>query len=80
MCGTVASCARLVALGAHFQATKVTSTPNKYTLLMMVYGQVLLVEDAGDTAKKPLSAGTYVMNRLKPALLELCNQTCDKQF
>ena len=73
MCGTVASSAHLAALGAHVQATQVTSTPNKYTLLMMVYGQCLLVEDAGDTAKKPLSAGTYVMNRLKPALLELCN-------
>ena len=45
----------------------------KYTLLMMVYGHFLLVENAENTAKKPLSAGTYVMNRLKPALLELCN-------
>ena len=49
--GIVASRAHLMALGAHFQATKVTSTPNRYMLLMMVYGQFLLVEDAENTVK-----------------------------
>ena len=45
----------------------------KYTLLMMVYGQLLLVEDGENTVEKPLTAGAHVMNTLKSALLELCN-------
>ena len=44
----------------------------KYTLPMMVYGQFLLVEDAENALKKPLTAGTCV-TKLKSALLELCN-------